>query len=606
MQPRPAPPTQRRSAFAAAFFSFLIPGLGQAYLHRWGRALLWFVPWLVAVGLVAAYALSMGLKEFGTQFLSPSFLNGVLIAILIDLLYRLASVLDAWLLARFTGQGGAPIAQLGSVAGLVAILSVLVVSHVAIARPVFQASDYLQTLDDGGDEDPFQTLPPDVAASLGIVTPPPAATVAPGATVTPTPEPTPTPTQGPPWDGKQLLNILLIGADSGRASGYAGYLTDTMLTVSIDPRTKQVAFISLPRDMSGVPLPRNWAASRVYGGSYPGKINSLWTAARGAPSLFPGNDKQRGYNALKGALSELYGIDIKYYVAVNLSGFREAVETLGGVLVDVQTPVYDSAYPAEDGRGKLKLYIPPGFQFMDGRGALSYARARHASDDFERNERQQRVVTSVREQVDPSALLAPDVIRELLGDFRRSVRTDVPPDLLPAMIQLASEVDLDERISLVLSPRAGYASECYLSTQCPTSYELIANVPAIRNAVKNVFKTDREAARRRQRIEREAAVVQVLNGTSGPNTRSTNVADYLGQQGMDARVPPVNGGHADRNDYNRTQIQVYNGAETDKELTIERLKQIFEVEPELIADPNVDADVVVIVGERTPNLRPAT
>src|SRR5262245_38979625 len=287
MQPRPAPPTQRRSAFAAAFFSFLLPGLGQAYLHRWGRALLWMVPWLIAVGLVVALAVSMGFKQFATQFVAPSTLQMVLIGITIDLLYRLASVLDAWLLARSTGGRGTTLAQLGSAAGLLAVLFVLVVSHVAIARPVFQASQFLQDLE-GDDEDPDATVDPGFLQSLGIETLPPES-LAPGATATPTPEPTPTPTQGPPWNGKDLLNILLIGADSGRASGYSGYLTDTMLTVSIDPKTKQVAFISLPRDMSGVPLPHNWAATRVYGNAFSGKINSLYTVAMGAPSLFPGD-----------------------------------------------------------------------------------------------------------------------------------------------------------------------------------------------------------------------------------------------------------------------------------------------------------------------------
>jgi hypothetical protein len=242
---------------------------------------------------------------------------------------------------------------------------------------------------------------------------------------------------------------------------------------------------------------------------------------------------------------------------------------------------------------------------MDGRAALAYARARHTSSDFERNERQQRVVTSVRDQTDPSALLAPDVIRQLLGEFRRSVRYDVPPDLLPAMVQLASEVNLDERISLVLSPGAGFATECYLGPDCPGSYQLIANVPAIRNAVKNVFKGDRQAEIRRQKIAREAAVVHVLNGTPGSNIKTTNVADYLGQQGIGAKVPPVNAGRADRNDYSRTQILVYNGAEEDKELTIERLQQIFKVEPEFVDDPAQEADVVVIVGERTESLRPS-
>ncbi len=228
---------------------------------------------------------------------------------------------------------------------------------------------------------------------------------------TPTAEPaTPEPTQEvqvADWDGKERLNILLIGQDGGRqGGGDASLLTDTMITVSVDPTTGRLAFISLPRDTSGVPLPRNWGAYSALGGKYNNKINTLYYLARSRPDLFPGNDKERGFKGLMGALGELYGLDIKYYVAVDLNSFRAVVNTLGGVIVDVQKPVMDDSYSASDGRGKLKLYIPPGMARMNGQEALAYARSRHGSDDFDRSARQQRVITSVREQTDIDDLLA--------------------------------------------------------------------------------------------------------------------------------------------------------------------------------------------------------
>jgi LCP family protein required for cell wall assembly len=601
MQSQRPPYGPRRSAFAAAFFSFLIPGLGHAYQGRWGRALLWAAPWVLALSLVGGLAFSMGFREFGTSFLAPSWLQGVLVALVIDLLYRLASLLDAYRLAQVPLALDAPARRVGSVAGLVAILLVLVISHVAVARPVFEAYEAVEGLGQGAD-DPLESIDADFLRSLGAELPSfgDDPTLRPGETATPTPEPTPTPTKGPDWDRKGRLNVLLIGADGGRA-GYAGYLTDTMMTVSIDPRTKEVAFISLPRDTTRVPLPRSWAAYRAFGGAYDGKINSLYTIARGNPSLFPGNDRQRGYNALKGALSELYGIDIKYYVAVDLQGFRDAIQTLGGVMIDVQVPVYDASYPSDDGRGIVKLYIPPGFRYMNGKEALSYARARHATNDFDRAARQQRVVTSVRDQTELSSLLAPGVIGKLLRQFRRSVRTDVPPELLPAMVQLISEVDLNDRVSLVLSPPT-YTSTCY---PCPPSglYELIPNIPAIRRGIANLFTGDRKAEMRRQRIEAEGAVVHVLNGTTSPNSKATAISEYLAQEGISAVVPPVNAGHADRNDYARTVITVYNGAAEDLEETVERLKQIFKVAIVRADDPAQEADIVVIVGTNTPVLR---
>ena len=70
---------------------------------------------------------------------------------------------------------------------------------------------------------------------------------------------------------------------------------------------------------------------------------------------------------------------IDYFVAVDLRSFRDIIGDLGGVIVDVQNPVYDDHYPADDGSGHIKLYIPPGIQYMEGQEALAYARARHAS-----------------------------------------------------------------------------------------------------------------------------------------------------------------------------------------------------------------------------------
>ena len=167
--------------------------------------------------------------------------------------------------------------------------------------------------------------------------------------------------------------------------------------------------------------PRSWPAARALGGKYNNKINTLYTVARGRPDLFPGNDRERGFEALMGALGTLYGLDIDYYVAVDLNSFRNVVNTLGGVVVDVQLPVYDPEYPADDGRGKLKLYIPPGMVKMNGQQALAYARSRHTTSDFDRSARQQRVITSVRDQTDLAR--PPRAGRPRPSSSRRSART---------------------------------------------------------------------------------------------------------------------------------------------------------------------------------------
>ena len=518
--------------------------------------------------------------------------------------------------------------RLLSAAGLVAVVIVLLASHVAIAQPVLIARDTINAITENAGDDSeiadleelaaqdqsfvlnFEELEPQVSldpnASPGALPPSSEATSAPAPGETGEAEPTGEPTPNVKgWDGKKRLNILLVGADGGRA-GVSSYLTDTMIVVSIDPTTGRVAFISLPRDTAGIPLPRSWPAYSEFGGAYNNKINTLYTVARGRPDLFPGSDSQRGFEALMGALGELYGLDIDYYVAVDLSSFRSVVNTLGGVVVDVQLPVYDTGYPSDDGRGKLKLYIPPGMTRMNGQQALAYARSRHATNDFDRSARQQRVITSVRDQTDLSSILQPGVLNELIKQFKKDVKTNIPPKMVPAMLSLAQDVDLDRRENLVLSDAAGYSSICY---PCgPSGLWMLKARPALmREAAQNVFANSRQQARTINELEAEGAIVHVLNGQGGTNLKAINIAAFLAGTGMDAVVPPVADGKADSKDYVDTLITVYNGAEEVMPETVSRLKRVFKdkgAELVFADDPDQTADIVVIVGEKTEQLKP--
>jgi len=599
MDHRPAE-DRRRSAFAAAAFSLLIPGLGHVYLGRWSRALAWAASPILLVALAAGLLATPGTRAWLLEaVLTDSVLTGLLVLVAIDLVYRLVCVLDAWRIARSGAARGAPGVAFASGAGLLAVLLILGGSHVAMARPVLVALGTLHAITTGPGEDEEPSLDPSLLASLRPRTPPPTPTPDPSFPVEPTPTPEPTPTQGPRWDEGGRLSVLLVGTDGGRPGG--GSLTDTMIVVTVDTRTKQSAFISIPRDMEGVPIPRAWPAAASFGGVFPYSVNLVAVTARGNPDAWaPASERRhKGFAALKGVLGELYGLGIDYYVAVDLSGFRGVIDTLGGTVIDVQNPVYDYHYPADDGRsGHMKLYVQPGIQYMDGREALGYARARKLTSDFDRADRQQRVVTSVREQVDLATLLSPGVIDGLLRSVKADIRTDIPVNKIPKLVQLAQEIDLDDRISLVLTPPT-FGAECYLQAACPDDYQLVANVARIRSAVSNVFKADREEARTRQRLLEEGAVVHVLNGTRLPNTRTTRVADTLAGLGLDAVVPPVLAGRADRDDHAKTVIIAWNGAQDEMPLAGEVLTRELGGRLESRDDPSATSDYTVIVGAST-------
>ena len=469
----------RRSAFAAGFLSFVFPGLGHAYLGHWLRAVAWAVLPVLAIAAGAGVMLGPNRTDILANLVDPDVLLAALGVVLLDLLYRLAAVVDAWRLARQPGVGSAG-ARMLSTAGLVAISVVLVASHVAIARPVYFAYDTISAFDgEGGDTEAVPTiedLPPALARIIGS---PPAneaaAERAPELAI---------PTEYE-WDSRERLNILLVGIDSGR-KGSRTFLTDTMIVVSVDPTTGKLAFISLPRDTVNIPLPRAWSKARsVYGATYGSKVNTLYTIARVRSDLFPGNDKQRGYRALMGGLSELYGIDIGYYISVDLRGFRGAVNALGGIMIDVRSPLREDVYPTDDGRGKIRLYVPAGVQHMNGQQALAYARSRKSTSDFARSARQQELIAAVRDQLDIGALLAPGVLDGLTKEFKAHVQTNIPAKMVPKLLALASDVKLKNRKSLVLNGN-GFNTECN-ACQADRLYKLIPNAARIRSAVQGVF-----------------------------------------------------------------------------------------------------------------------
>src|SRR5207244_7501850 len=140
-----------------------------------------------------------------------------------------------------------------------------------------------------------------------------------------------------------------------------------------------------------------------------------------------------------------------------------------------------------------------------------YARARHASTDFDRAQRQQRVLLSLRQQADIATLIpkVPDLVEAL----RNAVHTDLPLKQLPSMLELAGSIDTSDVRSYVFSPPL-YATE-YLTdpTGLGRGYVIVPSVDKIRLAVANAFVSDPRLEALRQRVAEENASVWVLNGS---------------------------------------------------------------------------------------------
>lgn len=594
-QPQEARP-RARSPFTAAFLSLLFPGLGHLYAGAPMRALGFAAAPILGLALAAGLVLRMDRIALLGAFVS--LVGAIFVFNLIALVYRLVAIIDAYRVAQFlnahaaAGDGRLGRARLPrnplSIAGLLAVILVMAGSHVVVARYDLLAQDVLggcifvdQTTTENCDAEPSGS--PDASASGSVdVTDQPSDS--------PTPEPsligTPVPSVDvPPWDGKERLNILLIGADEQNG----GHNTDTMITVSIDPVTKQVAMFSLPRDTQDVPIPPG-PARRVWGSTYGNKVNSFFVNNRNRSDLWPGNDRTRGYNALKSVIGSLYGIKIRWFVEVNFDGFKKVVDALGGVTVNVQVPVVDDTFPSTSGRTQ-RLYIPSGIQHMDGDEALRYARSRHTSTDFDRGARQQRVLLSLREQADPQALVPR--LPDLVAALKKAVRTDIPLDQLSQLLGLASQVDTANIRSYVFAPPL-YQREVL------SGYYTLPYVDKIRRAVRDAFTTDPRDEALRQSLAGEGAQVWVLNGT-GTLARAARLAGFLEYHGLAASAPR---GAPSGPVPSKTVVTVYNGAQDKLSATIDYLEGLFKTKVKLVNDPKIRADVIVTIGRNTPDLAP--
>lgn len=575
-----------RSPFVAAFLSLLWPGLGHAHLGAYRRGLGFAAPPLLIGALLAGFAVRIPSVQLVGVALQPWFLITLFVANLVFLVYRAAAIVDAWSIARqLSGRPASSVAarQAGmvSMAGLAAVLLVMSGVHVAVARYDLILADTASCI-----FDPEAACDPDASPDPSEeATEPPT-----GSTPEPSLGPEVSgPAQPPPWNGTDRLNILLIGADEQGG----GHNTDTMITVSIDPATNQVVMFTLPRDTVDVPLPPG-PARNVFGSVYQDKINSLWAAARRRSDAFPGTAATRGYTALKSTLGHLYGLDIKYYVEVNFDGFRQVVDALGGVTINVQVPVLDDNFPQPGGR-RLRLFVPAGVQHMTGEEALQYARSRKSTSDFERGARQQRVIVALRQQLDiGQALRNIDVLAAAIGN---SVRTDIPRELVPQLLGLADRVDTRSIRSVIFTPPF-YQNECL---NCPPrGYIIQPRVERIRAAVQEAFNIDPAFAETRDALLEEGAEVWVLNGT-GRRGEAARLAEYLTYLGIAASAPNQ---EPDVNGLPATTVRAYNGAETSLPLTLAALEQVFGVTVEPVTDPAVRVDFVVITGDATPELTP--
>ncbi|MDD5291097.1 MAG: LCP family protein [Patescibacteria group bacterium] len=218
-------------------------------------------------------------------------------------------------------------------------------------------------------------------------------------------------------EDRDRINLLLLGMGGKNHDG--GYLTDTVMLASLEPSTKKVALLSIPRDLT---IPMEGLGWR--------KINNVNAYAE---AKTPGS----GGVAISQALSDVLETPVDYFIRLDFEGFVNIINELGGIDVYVDNTLDDPSYPimgmeeAEPYEARFEhLHIPAGWQKMDGELALKYVRSRHAGgaegSDFARARRQQKVIEAAKNKfLSKNTLFRPSIITNILSEFDEHLSTNV-------------------------------------------------------------------------------------------------------------------------------------------------------------------------------------
>lgn len=434
-----------RPGLVAAALSFLFPGLGQAYLRNRRTAVAFALPVLGVVGGVLVLVLLDGVNRVGAKLLNPTIALGAALVLLLGGVWWIVNILNAW-------RSG--VRPRGANAAIIPAILI-----VAVAAGTLYGADWMYRLsvadrNFGANCDPTLGCPQEATPTPGVGSATPTPT-APSSGPTNPPEDTPEPTEppatiapgpSPSFDITKLdaqsdgwLNVLLSGLDTRCPGGLVtGANTDTMIVVSANASTGELYEFSFPRDLTGFPL--------YVGGTMPGywKLNTFAGYTKQHPETFP----DPGQPALAYEIGYLLGIPIDYYASINICGFPQLIDEVGGVDVCNSKQIDDPTYHWADGH--LGYSLAPGEYHLDGENALAFARSRHGSSDFARAKRQQQLLRAVR-----SAILSPQNLArlpEIVSTVGGLVHTNFPSDSIDELLALAGKIQDDPAGQYVFQP----------------------------------------------------------------------------------------------------------------------------------------------------------
>jgi len=364
-------------------------------------------------------------------------------------------------------------------------------------------------------------------------------------------------------NGQETVNFLLIGSDR-RPGG--SFRTDTMVIVILRPHEGQVSLISIPRDL--------WVSIPGWGNQ---RINTAYQ--HGISVGYPGG----GPGLLKDTILYNLGIRIDHTALVEFDGFRQIVDTLGGVDVPVSCAytdwhLIDPSYDPNNENNWNLYTVGPGLIHMDGDLALWYARSRQKSSDFDRGRRQQEVLRALFTQALQAGTLSR--IPELYNDLKNTVETDLRlGDLLQLAVYAPKMTNADIRSYYIRPP--------IVSSWITDggAYVLSPNQELLSQLLTEALSPSTKV------VEKQSIIIDVMNGTSiaGYEALATSRLNYAGYE---TNIVP-----SDRQDY-AYSVLIDKSTAQDRNVSNSILSAMGMLPGSLIPapDPNSTAHYLLILG----------
>ncbi len=304
-------------------------------------------------------------------------------------------------------------------------------------------------------------------------------------------------------DGQQddRINVLLLGI--GGAGHDGPYLSDTNIILSIKPSTKEVAMISIPRDL-GVNIDTHGIR----------KINSA-DAFGEAQAVNSGGEYARQI------FIKTFGINIPYYARVDFTAFQEIIDEVDGVTVNVPRSFIDYEFPGPNFSYRT-ISFDAGVQAMKGQQALDFARSRHGNNgegsDFARSRRQQLMISALKEKLlSAGTYTNPVRVQSILQSLSNHITTNLDFGQMMYLANLAKDADKNIKMLVLDNSETGFLKSYIADSGAYILAPKTGNFGDINLAIQNVFDNNQTKIAQNLSTENKSIFptgkIQILNGT---------------------------------------------------------------------------------------------